>query len=66
MTINEVMENLYIPWRYRWCSAMEEPLDLTTGRGMCACMGCCNQYVKAAGFTKQDWEQWVQENPKEG
>lgn len=41
-------------WRYRWCSS-----------GPCACMGGanCSGGLRAKGFTFEQWQEWVNENP---
>ena len=38
--------------KYRWCEA-----------GLCACLGCVNNWVRHHGYTKKDWEEWVAKNP---
>lgn len=55
-SIDEAMETITQYARYRWCSSVA-----------CACMGCVNVSgaLIAKGFTKEDWEAWVRENPKE-
>lgn len=53
-TLNEVMEGLRsVTARYYWCNARA-----------CCCLGCCNTEVLNAGYTKENWEEWVRENPQ--
>ena len=53
--VNEIMQLVPLDWRYYWCEAQ-----------ICGCLGCANRSggVKAKGVTKQEWEQWVIDNPK--
>lgn len=52
--------------RLRWCGTIDPnvppPLCLLPGWRMvmtaCCCMGCANRAVKAAGLTREDWEEW--------
>lgn len=46
------MEKVSPYWRCRWCEAE-----------ICACMGCVNR-SGGANITKQDWIEWVNNNPK--
>jgi len=48
------MSAMPMDWRYRWCES-----------GACGCLGCANASggVGAAGYSKQDWEGWVTDNP---
>lgn len=41
--------------RYRWCES-----------NLCACMGCANGPggITAAGFTREDWQAWVDAHPR--
>jgi len=54
--LNIIMKKMPQEWRYNWCDA-----------GLCCCLGCCNVSGRLLklGFTKQDWEQWIKENPKQ-
>ena len=49
---NTVMNSIHPSERYRWCTA-----------GACGCMGCANYYVLKAGFTQEDHQEWVRNNP---
>ena len=56
-SIDDVMKNMPIEWRYRWC----EP-ELFG----CACMGAANCSGRLGGkFSKAQWQDWVQRNPQE-
>lgn len=41
-------------WRYRWC-----------GGSFCACMGAanCSGGMSGKGYTHEEWQGWVSENP---
>lgn len=49
-TIDELMADAKYP--HNWCSG-----------GLCACIGCVNNFVSTHGFKKEDWEEWVSRNP---
>lgn len=53
--INEIMLSMPLEWRYRWCESKA-----------CCCLGCVNRAggIEAQGFTKEDWLEWVNRNPK--
>lgn len=55
-TIDAFMENMPKDWRYRWCESKR-----------CYCLGGanCSGGLRARGFTKEDWQKWVDKNPKE-
>ena len=55
MTIDKFMETVPLRWRYHWCNAE-----------ICCCLGCINKATKffQHGFTKEDWQKWVERNPK--
>ncbi|MFA6199070.1 MAG: hypothetical protein WC679_01525 [Bacteroidales bacterium] len=42
-------------WRYRWCE-----------NGICGCIGAanCSGGLSEKGFTKEDHQSWVLDNPK--
>lgn len=68
-TIDQVMSEVpQQAWRYRWCTAGEKPMPEGLSDsdkrmwGACACLGCCNRFVRAAGYTKQDWQEWFNNN----
>lgn len=50
-------------WRYRWCGPKtgEETQDWHA----CACMGAanCSGGLGRGGFTREEWEEWVAQNP---
>lgn len=49
-TIDELMKDA--EHKYRWCDA-----------GLCACLGCVNNFVTTHGFTKKDYDEWLIKNP---
>ena len=53
--INDYMDAMPPDDRYNWCEADQ-----------CHCLGCANNSggLLAAGFTKADWQAWVDENPR--
>ncbi len=53
--INELMDSAYN--KYHWCNIK--------GDERCACLGCMNNLILTNGFTKEDWEKWVIENPQD-
>ena len=51
--LDAMMMAMPLQWRGRWCSG-----------GICACMGAANCSGNVGGsFTKEEWEQWVANNP---
>lgn len=54
LTIDELMSNISVPDRYYWCESK-----------VCGCMGCANGsgQLKANGYTKDEWQEWVRINP---
>lgn len=52
--LDVVMERIYQPHRYRWCSG-----------GLCACLGCANGpgRVVELGFSHAEWKEWVERHP---
>jgi len=52
-TINDVMMTVPMSSKWRWCTA-----------SVCGCMGCCNGKVTSNGYSREDWEQWLINNPK--
>ena len=50
-----IMLGLPYSYRYMWCTS-----------SICGCMGCANRAggAESKGVTKEDWKQWVKENPK--
>lgn len=52
MNLYDVMLTIPYPHRYRWCTAC-----------ICGCMGCANKHVINNGFTKRQWEEWVEHHP---
>lgn len=54
MELHDIMLAMPSHWRYFWC-----------GADICGCLGCANASggVRAAGFTQEDWQQWVDKNP---
>ena len=53
--VDAFMEKLSPRWRYRWCNA-----------DLCGCLGCVNVsgHIGRSGFTKEDWQDWGDRNPK--
>jgi len=53
--INIIMNKMPLEWCYKWCE-----------NRICCCLGCANVSggLTKNGFTKQDWQKWVNENPK--
>jgi hypothetical protein len=53
-SIDSVLQDMHESWRYRWCAG-----------GWCACMGAanCSGGLSGKGYTKEDWEAWVAQNP---
>lgn len=54
-TIDELMSRISPSDRYYWCESK-----------ICGCMGCANGFgqLKANGYTKEEWQEWVRENPE--
>jgi len=52
ISVNDRMQKVYPANRYRWCEA-----------DVCGCVGCVNR-SSGIRITKEEWEQWVKENPK--
>jgi hypothetical protein len=52
--LDEIMMNMPKSWRYRWCTCP-----------ICCCLGCANisGHLKKLGFTRENWEDWVKNNP---
>lgn len=52
--LDRVMASMQENWRYYWCES-----------GACGCLGCANGsgQLLSLGFSKKDWETWVQNNP---
>ena len=48
--IDEVMQAMPESWRTYWCEAE-----------VCACMGGanCSGQLKRLGYSKQEWQQWI-------
>ena len=49
-TFDELMADASHP--YRWCDS-----------GLCACMGCVNNWVRHHGYKKEDWDEWLTRSP---
>ena len=56
--VDAFMEKLSPSWRYRWCEPKPD--------SWCGCRGCVNGSgrIKQSGFTKEDWQDWVDRNPQ--
>ena len=52
-SLEEVLLGLSVEVRYRWCHSDQ-----------CFCMGCVNGEVARAGYTEEDWSDWVRANPR--
>ena len=54
--LEKLLMKMPIEWRYNWCPG-----------NLCACLGCANMAGELTenGFNKEQWEEWVKENPKE-
>ncbi len=50
--IDKEIRAVHVMNRYRWCESIA-----------CACMGCVNR-SGGVRCTKEEWEQWVEDNPK--
>jgi hypothetical protein len=54
--LDKLMKEMPLEWRYYWCDP----------KSICACMGCAN---RSGGihwkhkYTREEWEEWVKENP---
>jgi hypothetical protein len=53
-SIDVVMASIPAEHRHYWCEAKE-------GWG-CGCIGCANKAVERAGFSKHNWQAWVNRN----
>lgn len=54
LTFDEAILAMPEQWRYRWCAS-----------GPCACMGGanCSGGLSRQGFTFEQWQEWVSNNP---
>lgn len=60
--VDDIMQSIDPHWRYRWCEAKA-----------CGCMGAVNCSARTSSHktfeggwvTKQEWQTWVAENPKD-
>lgn len=54
-SLNSHMNTLPLDWKYRWCES-----------DVCACLGAanCSGGLIKNGFTKEQWQEWVNKNPQ--
>lgn len=58
--LDRIMLSLYPTARYYWCGG--DP-SVTPNPVPCGCHGCANFAVLNAGFTYNDWHEWVSAHP---
>ena len=66
-TAEEYLQGLSVAARYRWCSPtpleLRDPAIPSECYNTCACIGCANR-VERFGWSRADWQRWVDTNPR--